>query len=266
MLDDPLVPLPAAGRVFRSARRVRLADASPSRRARLDACARYLQDVGNDDTAESGFDDVASVWVVRRAVMDLLVPLRWTEWVDLATWCSGTGGRWAGRRLSLTGDQGGHVELDTLWVHLDPQSLAPARLPDAFSEIYGEAAGGRRISARHWLGGPPPGDDGQDGLDRLAWPLRAVDFDVMGHVNNAAYWVAVEEVLARHRDHPVHPALGRPVRAVVEFGTGIPVGAPVELLVRRSDKQLDMWFQVDGATHASARLFPLDVAPLLLGE
>ncbi len=232
---------------------MRLGDVTPSRRARLDACARYLQDIGNDDTADSGLDDTASVWVVRRAVVDVVVPPRWTEWLDLATWCSGTGGRWAGRRLSVIGDQGGRIEADTLWVHIDPVTLAPARLPGAFFDLYGGAAGGRHLSARHWLGPPPA----LDGHVRVDWPLRAVDFDVMGHVNNAAYWVAVEEVLAGQRDHPAHPAHGRPVRAVMEFGAGIARDASVELLVHRSDEQLDIWFHVDGTTHATARLLPL---------
>ena len=52
MLDESLAPPPDRGRVFRSGRRVRLSDADPTGRLRLDACARYLQDVGNDDTAD----------------------------------------------------------------------------------------------------------------------------------------------------------------------------------------------------------------------
>ena len=257
VLEDPLVPLPAVGRVFRARRRVRLADASPSRRLRLDACARYLQDIGNDDTADSGLDALGGVWVVRRALVDVVASPRWTEWLDLATWCSGTGGRWAGRRLSVTGDQGGRIEVDTLWVHLDAATLGPARLPALFTEVYGPAAADRRISAKRWLA-PPPTPATLDGQveQRMAWPLRATDFDVMGHVNNAAYWVAIEEVLAAHRGHPAHPSGGGAVRAVLEFGTGIPHGAAVELVVHPTDTRLDVWFVVDGAPTASARLFP----------
>lgn len=249
-----MVPLPGQGRVFRARRRVRLADASPSQRLRFDACARYLQDVGNDDTADSGFDEdgTAGVWVVRRAVVDVVVPPRWREWLDLATWCGGTGGRWAERRLTMTGDQGGHVEINTLWVHLDQQTSLPARLPASFVEIYGEAAGGRKVSSRHLLG-PPPADV----TERRRWPLRVVDIDVMRHLNNAAYWAAVEEVLAAPPDTGLRPRADHPVRAVLEFGSGIEPGAEVELLVARGDKQLDIWFTVDGTIHATARLLPL---------
>ena len=55
---------------------------------------------------------------------------------------------------------------------------------------------------------------GAVGTTRVAWPLRATDIDVVGHVNNAAYWAAVEDELAR-RGHPrVH-------RAEIEFRAGL---------------------------------------------
>jgi acyl-ACP thioesterase len=281
-----MVALPERGRVFRAERRVRLGDVSPSQRLRFDACARYLQDIGNDDTADSGIDGSSGAWVVRRAVVDVLAPPRWQEWVQLATWCGGTGGRWAERRLSMTGDRGGRVEVSTLWVHLDPVTGQPIRLPEPFVAIYGEAAQGRRVSPRRWLDPPPPpaaagdaggsggaaGPDGSDGadrvdrpdrvdgvaaLERVPWTLRAVDFDVMRHVNNAAYWAAVEEVLAARPGEALRPGLDRPVRAVLEFGPGIGPDARVDLLVARGDKQLDIWFTVDGTVHATARLVPL---------
>jgi len=264
MIDEPLVPQPEKGRVFRARRRVRLADAAPSERMRFDAFARFLQDIGNDDTADSGLDDLGGgIWVVRRAVVDVLVPPRWGEWLDMATWCAGTGGRWAERRLTLRGEDGGHVETSTLWVHLRPETLAPARLPAAFMEIYGEAAGGRRISASHWLGSPPgwrngpvPGT-GPGPAERIAWPLRAVDYDVMRHVNNAAYWAAIEELLAVHPKSGPHPRRGTAVRAILEYGPGIAPGAAVELLVERTDTSLDVWFAVDDRIAASARLVEL---------
>jgi acyl-ACP thioesterase len=193
---------------------------------------------------------------VRRSVVDVLSPPRWGEWLDLATWCSGLGGRWAGRRLSLVGEEGGRVEVDTLWVHLRPETFVPARLPQVFLDVYGEAAGGRKISAKHLLDGPPA-EVGPE-LEWVGWPLRAVDYDVMNHVNNAAYWSAVEEVLARSPGRDPHPRSGQPVRAVLEYGSGIEAGAPVELLVRRDgDKQVDVWFTIDGAVHATARVATL---------
>lgn len=262
MADDDIemVPLPEKGRIYRARRRVRLGDAARSQRLRLDACARYLQDVGNDDTEESGLDAATGpsggVWVVRRSVVDVVRPPRWGEWLDMATWCSGLGGRWAGRRMAMVGERGGRVEIDTLWVHLRPDTLAPARLPEAFLDIYAEAAAGRKVTARHVLA-PPPADAA--GLERVPWTLRVVDYDVMNHVNNAAYWSAVEEVLALGAATGVdlRPRDDRPVRAIMEYGPGIAVGAPVELLVAHHTDRVDLWFTVDGATQATARVAAL---------
>src|SRR3954470_20577383 len=107
--DDPLqLPPPARGRIYAGARRVRLGDASPGGRLRLDALARYLQDVSNDDTRDAGLDDDG--WVVRRTALQVdRVPVIGEE-LALQTFCSGTGARWAERRVQVRGDRGGAVE------------------------------------------------------------------------------------------------------------------------------------------------------------
>lgn len=252
--EEPLVPLPDKGRVFRRRRRVRLADAAPSGEARLDAYARYLQDIGNDDTADSGLDGEGGAWVVRRAVIDVNRPPQWGEWLDLATWCGGTGRRWAERRLSIQGEQGASVEMTTLWIHIDPVKLLPLPLPALFTEIYGEATAGRKVSSKLWL----PREPVPEPVTSLIWPLRTTDFDLMRHLNNAVYWEAVEEVLVQRK----HPLRQPPVRAVLEYAQAVPMRADVTLIVAdRSDsgqdrtRPLDIWFTVDDAVHASARVF-----------
>jgi acyl-ACP thioesterase len=250
MLDELLVPQPEDGRVFRSGRRVRLADADPSARLRLDSCARYLQDIGNDDTADSGIDDPRTTWVVRRAVIDVHTPPRWREWLDLATWCGGLGARWAERRLSMVGDRGGRVEIATLWIHVHVGSGMPARLPETFLDAYGASAGGRKVSTRLWLGDPPVGAAAEP------WSVRAVDIDLLGHVNNAAYWAAVEEQVEPGTAF-AHALLGRPHRAVIEYGPGIAPGERVELLVDESDDHLSVWFTVADTVQAAATIVPL---------
>ena len=250
MIDEPLVPLPDRGRVFRGGRRVRLADADPTGRLRLDSCARYLQDIGNDDTADSGIDDDAVTWVVRRAVIDVHRPPRWREWLDLATWCGGLGGRWAERRMSMAGERGSRIEISTLWVQVDVATMVPARLTERFVEIYGGAAGGRKVSSRLWLGDPPVGAAAEP------WPLRAVDIDLVGHVNNAAYWAAVEQQIEPGTAF-AHALLGRAHRAIIEYGPGIVAGAEVELLVDETDDHLSVWFTVDDTVQAAATVVPL---------
>ena len=71
---EPLVPVPQAGRVFRASRRIRLSDRDATGRLRLDAVARYLQDVATDDVDETGWGAPEHLWVVRQLRIDVLVP------------------------------------------------------------------------------------------------------------------------------------------------------------------------------------------------
>jgi acyl-ACP thioesterase len=69
--------------------------------------------VSNDDTRDAGLTDDGS-WVVRRTELVVQQPPRFLERVALATWCGGTGSRWAERRVSIRGVKGGRVESASL--------------------------------------------------------------------------------------------------------------------------------------------------------
>jgi acyl-ACP thioesterase len=193
-----LVPRPDVGRVFETTRRVRVADADPSGRLRLDAVARFVQDVGNDDVADAGLDPNIP-WVVRRSEVAVDGWPRLGERLAIATWCGGTGSRWAERRVSFTSGSG-VIDVATLVVHLD-RSGRPAKLPDWFESTYAEAALGRTLTSRLVLAGPP-----SDAAVR-PWPVRSTDLDVMGHVNNAVTWAAVEDECDRRRVVPTSVAV-----------------------------------------------------------
>ncbi len=238
-----LVGRPSAGRVYEGARRVRLADVSPGGRLRLDAAARFLQDVSADDTADSSLPD-AEAWVVRKTSIEVASFPRYLEPITLATWCSGTGSHWAERRISMTGERGGAIEAATTWVHVDRSSGRPSRLPAGFDQIYGEAAHGRRVKARLDHPDPPP-----DASDGFAWPLRFTDFDVLGHVNNAACWQIVEEALAARRD------LRAPLRAEVQHRAAVERGAAVDVVIEAGDA-LRLWAVVDGTVVLTAQVGP----------
>lgn len=239
-----LVPRPSVGRVFEEARRVRLADVSPAGRLRLDAATRYLQDLSADDTADAALPDAES-WVVRKTVIEVQAFPRYLEALELATWCSGIGSHYAERRISIVGERGGGIEAATTWVHVDEATGRPKRVPDGFTDLYGEACGGRRIKAR-LSHGPLPSDDG---LERAPWPLRFTDFDVLQHVNNAAYWEAVEETLADRRD------LRAPLRAELEHRSAVERHAIVARCHRSDpDGTLRVWLVSDGTVAASAVL------------
>jgi acyl-ACP thioesterase len=229
-----LVPRPSAGRVFETDVRVRFSDADPSGRLRLDALARLLQDVGNDDFTDAGVDPL-SPWVARRSVVVASAWPRLGEQVRASTWCGGLGGRWAERRTSM-----GSVEIATLWVHLDAAGR-PARIPAWFRTIYGDAAEGREVSARLSLPAPPPG------AMRRPWPQRAVDLDVFGHVNNTVTWAAVEEACAL--------AGIVPGTATLEYVGAIDPGDEAELVIDRRSGIVDAWLVVGEQVRAAARIY-----------
>ena len=234
-----LVPLPATGRVFRSTRRIRLSDRAEDGRLRLDSVARFLQDVAMDDVDETDWGSPEHLWVMRNIRIDVVTPAIEDDHVELWTWCSGTATVAAGRRMSLVGDGGGRVELDSVWVHLGPDAR-PARIED-FGE-YAEAGGGRVVSTRLELA-----TFATDG-ERIPWPLRMTDIDLLGHVNNAAYWHAVEErLLARGLD------LGRPIRAKLDHRQAIDLGDDVWLVEALDATKLGIAFSVGDAGSAVAR-------------
>jgi acyl-ACP thioesterase len=239
---DDLVAPPSSGRCFRATRRVRLADADPHRRLRLDALARLLQDLGNDDMADAGLDP-SSPWVARRTVVEAR---RWPRLGDrlvLETWCGGLGPRWAERRTSVTAeDAEASVEVASLWVHLGPGDR-PAPLPDDFVAAYGEAAAGRSVSARLRHRAAP----GPTAASR-PWALRSADLDVLEHVNNAATWQAVEDELWRRR---VVPA-----RAELEYRDALDPADDVSLTSETADGSLRLWLVVGGDVRASATVVP----------
>ncbi|HEY5011318.1 MAG TPA: acyl-ACP thioesterase domain-containing protein [Acidimicrobiia bacterium] len=255
MAGDELVSRPASGRRFAGTARVRLADVSPGGRLRLDAIARLLQDVSGDDTADAAHAPDAA-WVVRRLVIELddrRTPRLYDD-LTLVTWCSGTGARWAERRtdVELAGEV--VVRAGALWVLVDPATGRPIPLGAGFDAVYGEAAGGRRVGQRLRHGPPPAGARG------APWPLRVTDIDVLGHVNNAAYWAPVEEALARL-------AAGRRVaRAELEFRSGIEPTDAVEVVALvvpggagDEGDELRAWLTVGSDVRASA---VVQLAPL----
>jgi acyl-ACP thioesterase len=214
---DTTVPAPSRGRAFSDGRRIRLADMDAQGRLRLDAVARFLQDIAIDDVQETGWGMPEHLWFVRRIRIDVLRPFLDDRAVELTTWCSSIAAIAAGRRWSVVGDGGGQIEVDSVWIHLDREAQ-PARIADF--GVYAAAADGRHASTKLELPDPP------ENAGRRIWPLRTADVDLHGHVNNAVYWQAVEELL---------PALGvdprLPLRAEFDYRQPIDLGETIELAV-----------------------------------
>ncbi len=209
-------------------------------RLRLDAVARFLQDVAIDDVEETGWGAPDHLWVIRSIRIDVVEPFLEDGEVELVTWCSGVAALAAGRRWSLAGDRGGRIDVDSVWIHLGPDAR-PARL-DGFG-VYAEATAGRRVSTRLQLPDPPP-DAG-----RTPWPLRSTDIDTLGHLNNAAYWHAVENSVLRSG-----PDLRQPFRALLDYRHPIDLDDDVELVDFGVDGCLGLAFVTKELVKAVARL------------
>ena len=241
---EALVPIPASGRTFRTSYRVRLSDADADGRLRLDAVARFLQDAATDDVEETGWGAPEHLWVLRAVRIEVVAPFLEDTRVDVVTWGSSFSSLAAGRRWSLGGDAGGSIEVDSTWIHLD-RNARPARIGAGF-DGYAEAAQGRIASTKLTLA--PPTLDAK----RVAWQLRATDVDRMGHVNNAAYWAALEHRLAGRG-----PNLREPLRAQLDYRHPIDLGDEVELVERVYGRRYGAAFVVGEGVKAVAWIEPL---------
>lgn len=219
-------PFPERGRVFTSSRLVRRADAAPSGRLRFDAIARYLQDVAEDDVAGTGWQ-APYEWLLRRcAIVVRGYPSR-GELVNLTTFCSATGPRWAERTTTVTGTAGDLMQATAVWVAVDRDSGRPAELGAEFLRWYGTATCGRQVSARLSLPAPPAG------LPDRPWPLRASDLDAAGHVGNTIHWAAAEDAIAG--------LSWLPASAILEYHHEILPGSRPSLVTARAGDELSLW-------------------------
>lgn len=227
--------------IWTDRRRIRLGDVGPDGLAWLDSVAGFVQDVAADHADHNGF--AGSAWVVRRLELRCHRRPRHRETMEVRTWCSGTGPRWAERTTTLAVDGVVGVEAVAVWVHLDAASGAPAPLPAGFHDAYGSTITTTKVRARLEHDDPP-----EAGATRLAWPIRRTDLDLLGHVNNARYWAAVEEVTAL-RGSPREP-----VSATIEFRGGLD-HEPATIVHAARAGGFDLWvLDAAGGVAASVRL------------
>ena len=240
---EEFVDCPPGSRSVTRTRTVRLGDVTASGRVRLDALARYLQDVAADDGDEVGVGG-AGAWVLRRAALRFDELPRFRDTIELTTFCWGTGPRWAERRTTVRVAGRVAVESAAVWVHVDAAGR-PTALEPWFYEHYRVAADDRRVSARLHLPAPPLE------AHREAWPLRTADLDVLGHVNNAIAWAAVEDELAR-RTRLGGGSAPRLVGAKIEYRAAIDPDEAPEVLSCSAPGLLSCWLVCGGDVRVSA--------------
>ena len=133
------------------------------------------------------------LWILRRLELRIDAHAALSRRRDReSTWCCGIGARWAERTTQLRvrrpvvrrgrRDLGAHRSASAA-----RRSPLPAGLRRGVGRDRGRAQG---------VGPAAPSRRRRPMRAARAWPLRATDIDVVGHVNNAAYWAAVEDELA----------------------------------------------------------------------
>jgi len=199
-----------SGRTYTDHHRVGAADVSADGGAHVFAIARWLQETAFADGLDSGFGADA-FWIIRRLRLDIRRLPAFPEGLELTTWCSAKAKTVAERTTTIRGDDGAFVNAEAIWVHVDPQTRMPARLPAEFEQIYGPSATGRkaRASLRH----PPEPPADAERLDD--WWFGRSTIDLAGHVSNLWYWLPAEEYL----DLPSASSDGAVLEA--EFRSGI---------------------------------------------
>ena len=250
---------PLDGEYFHAEYRIRTGDVAPSMRLRLDAVARYLQDIANDNLDASGVADADPFWIVRRTVIDVHSPISWPGSVHLQRWCGGVSTRWANMRVRMTAHHdtnpfnpdprpAGLIETEAFWINVNDKGM-PSRISDAGFTLLAKSTDEHRLRWSPMNTTPMP----ESGDDR-PHTLRATDFDPFDHMNNAAYWqIAEDEVTGRPH------LLDRPFRAVIEYLRPIPQGSSVTVRRDHSDDRVAMWMLLDGQVAATMALSPLPV-------
>ncbi len=226
-----MVDAPGRGRTFEARDRVRTSDVDPQGQMRLDAVVRLTQNLSNDDTNDVGLrDDLA--WIARSTVVDVIVPATVDEALTLSTFCAGLGRTWAQRRIVVTGAKGARYEVATLWVSIEPETVRPRRLSEQFLEIYGSAAGDRKVSAKQRISRPT--DELVHSGRRLRWEPRLADFDAFGHMNNLIYWIALQEAHGK--------TVGAGHRVLIEHGAGVTPDVGHHVVIDDAGEGLRMWW------------------------
>lgn len=221
-------------RIFETKRRIRVGDCDTTGTVRVDALARFLQDVGYDDTEDIGVGD-GGLWVARSIAMRFpnksKMPKR-NEWVNLETYCSGIGYAFAQRTVNIYTNLGDVITTNTIWVSIDSAGK-PVSIPLWLSKEYPDAL---KMKATKTL--PLPMLEEESVGHTIDWKIRAADIDVNGHANNALAFSALFEAANILRVRP-------PSEVLVEYHLPLVASKQTDLFMVKSGRGFDAWLVSD---------------------
>jgi acyl-ACP thioesterase len=221
-LDKLLMPvLDGHPGVFDRQWPLRVADIDRYGRLRLDAAARHIQDIGQDQLRELGFEAIHPLWIVRRTMIDLIEPIEFQDMLRLRRWCSAASTRWCEKRVRIDGRKGGLIESEAFWININSNTLMPSRISDDFMEGLRRTTDVHRLRWKAYL--KPGARD--DAIQIHDYPLRFTDIDLFDHMNNAAYWSVVEDYLSATPE-----LLTAPLRVTIEHEAPIALGEKLDII------------------------------------
>lgn len=220
-LGKTLMPVPDPHPdVFEREWPLRMADVDRTGRLRFDGACRHIQDIGQDQLREMGYEDVHPAWVVRRTMVDLIRPIEGGDILRIRRWCSGTSNRWCEMRVRIDGRKGGLMESEAFWICINRDTQGPARIAEDFLSGLRRTTDEARL---RWKGYLKAGS--REDADQIReYPVRVADIDLFDHMNNAVYWTAVEDYLYSNPD-----LLKAPLRVTIEHDAPVALGDKLEI-------------------------------------
>lgn len=200
---------------------LRVADIDRTGRLRFDAAARHIQDIGQDQLRELGYQETHPLWIVRRTIIDLIRPIEFNDMLRMRRWCSGTSNRWCEIRVRIDGRDGGLYESEAFWIHVNRETQMPSRIADDFLEGLRRTTDIGRLRWKPYL----TAGDRDDAREIHEYPVRVTDIDLFDHMNNSVYWSVVEDYLSS-----VPELLNAPLRVVIENEAPVALGDKLEIL------------------------------------
>ncbi|WP_280835353.1 acyl-[acyl-carrier-protein] thioesterase [Mycolicibacterium frederiksbergense] len=241
---------------------LRMADVDRTGRLRFDGACRHIQDIGQDQLREMGYEDVHPAWVVRRTMVDLIRPIEGGDMLRMRRWCSGTSNRWCEMRVRIDGRKGGLMESEAFWININRETQGPARISDDFLSGLRRTTDESRLRWKSYL----KAGSRDDAVEIREYPVRVSDIDLFDHMNNSVYWSVVEDYLYSHPE-----LLENPLRVTIEHDAAVALGEKLEILSHvhpagSTDKfgagltdriVRTLTYAVGDETKAIASLFPL---------
>jgi acyl-ACP thioesterase len=200
---------------------LRVADIDRKGRLRFDAAARHIQDIGQDQLREMGFEETHPLWIVRRTMIDLIRPVEFGDMLRMRRWCSGTSNRWCEMRVRIDGRKGGLVESEAFWININRDTQMPSRISDDFLAGLRKTTDVDRLRWKAYL----TAGSRDDATEIHEFPVRVTDIDLFDHMNNSVYWSVIEDYLWSCPE-----ALTAPLRVVIEHDAPVALGDKLEIV------------------------------------